>query len=363
MERYAFEQKVTTWVLDMRIVVNDIAASEGGGVSILRQLYQYIVSSDDKNEWIFLLSQRYIDEKENVHIVICDDVKKSRFNRLKFDFIYGKKFIESFKPDVVFYLQNTLVRGISVPQVMYMDQSIPFQRIKNFSFLKKEEFPYAIYQHLIGKLNYNACKKANRVIVQTEWLKDAIVKICKIDERHIHKIYPDLQMDVKYYNTCNLKQNNRFFYPASDAIYKNHVCIKEAIKLLGDNEIQMFLTLDEKICPQSITLGRIEQKEVYEYMQNSVLVFPSYIESYGLPLEEARKIGTLILAADTPFAREILKDYKNAYFFSPFKPEELADLMKRVLIGEISLKQDCSERTEKQQGWKTVIEVMKELVK
>jgi hypothetical protein len=37
----------------MRIVVNNIAASSGGAISILIDFYDYIKAADEENEWIF----------------------------------------------------------------------------------------------------------------------------------------------------------------------------------------------------------------------------------------------------------------------------------------------------------------------
>ncbi|HAP8732747.1 TPA: glycosyltransferase family 1 protein, partial [Enterococcus faecium] len=50
----------------MRIVVNDIAASEGGAMSVLRDLHSDIISSGDENEWIFLLGEKFIEESDNI---------------------------------------------------------------------------------------------------------------------------------------------------------------------------------------------------------------------------------------------------------------------------------------------------------
>lgn len=348
----------------MRIVVNDIAVDAGGGMSILRQFYQYIRSSGDTNEWYFLLGDRYIEPAGNIHVITLPRVKASRPYRLWFDFVTGRKVINDLAPDVVFYLQNTLVHGVKSPQVMYMDQSIPFQDEKEFSFLKREERPYAIYQHLIGVLIRSACKRSDRVIVQTQWLKDAIVRRCGVSEDRIFKVYPDCFMDRQLLGSGKLEDPCRFFYPASDAVYKNHACIFGAIKLLPVQP-QFFLTLPpESAAKGVICVGKLLLEEVYRYMSNSTLVFPSYIESYGLPLLEARKIGSLILAADTDFAREVLSGYSNAYFFAPFDPAALAELMEQVMDGRIR-NVPSTELPEQSNisGWVQVISILEKAAK
>ena len=60
-------------------------------------------------------------------------------------------------------------------------------------------------------------------------------------------------------------------------------------------------------------------------------MFPSYIETIGLPLLEAKAAGTWILAADCLYARDMVGDYEKAEFFEPFSEKELCRGMKRFL--------------------------------
>ena len=85
------------------------------------------------------------------------------------------------------------------------------------------------------------------------------------------------------------------------------------------------------------------------------MIFPSYIETYGLPLAECRQTGNPILAADTPFARQILKGYEKAYFFDPFDSSRLKDLMKEVYEGKII----PGDRERKQETANTYEEIVK----
>ena len=78
-------------------------------------------------------------------------------------------------------------------------------------------------------------------------------------------------------------------------------------------------------------LGSIPREQVFKFYQTSILLFPSYLESFPLPLLEARLFNTPIIASDRPFAREILEGYPNVDFFDPFSPDDLADKMKKYL--------------------------------
>ncbi len=345
--------------MSMRIVVVDFAATLGGATSILKSFYRYLVESKDRNEWIFLLSDKHIQETANIKIVLLKKEKSSWLRRIAFDFVYGRKLIRQLDADAVFYLQNTLIHGVKAPQIMYMDQSISFQKEKRFRFTLPEERVFAVYQHIIGALNHAACRHATRTIVQTRWLKDAIADQCHIGTDRIYRIPPSISELCYQYHAENVNPRE-FFYPASSAVYKNHQCIYDALSDLG-TDYKVILTLDgkENVPPQCQLIGTMTQDEVYAQMAASVLVFPSYIESYGLPLKEARAIGTLILAADTSFAREILDGYENAYFFDPFAPDALAGLMRQVMDGTIVHIPQKKQRSEQQHNsWADVVRVI-----
>ena len=69
----------------MRIVVNDIAASKGGAMTVLRDFYTCVCEHDHENEWIFLLGDRYFTDTANVKILTLPEVKKNRLKKLLFD--------------------------------------------------------------------------------------------------------------------------------------------------------------------------------------------------------------------------------------------------------------------------------------
>ena len=67
-----------------------------------------------------------------------------------------------------------------------------------------------------------------------------------------------------------------------------------------------------------------------------------------VPLAEARQLGTVILASDCPFCHEVLEGYENAYYFHPFREEELAELMEQVICGKIKPKEIKKEKEGKE---------------
>ena len=391
----------------MRIVVNDIAASKTGALSILRDFHKYIVNNDaGENEWIFVLGSRLLEERDNIRVIVRDDVKSSRKNRLLFDLKTGAAFFESLKPDVLFSMQNTLPGGYRGRQVLYVHQPLGYQDWKDFSLFKPEEREYAVYQKLIGRMIDSSVKRADRIIVQTEWMRRAVAAKTGVPADRIVKIMPDIDVPgaayrdnadisdglvisersghIQNYDTginvsddqaeSGRKKNNKFFYPAGEILYKNHGCILEAVEILknkGISDLTVSFTLNKGDLPylskyrdheQVKYLGRISRDDVFARYKKEILLFPSYIETFGYPPAEARAVGGCILASDCPFCHEVLEGYKGAAYFDPFKPEELATLMERAIRGELfdagTYEDNAVRRDPAHSSWAKVREVL-----
>lgn len=353
----------------MRIVVNDIAASYGGAMTILKGFYDFVCANDKENEWIFLLSDKYFEETDNVKIIVRQDIKNSGLKKFMFDLFSGKRFIDSLKPDVVFSLQNIITFSVKAPQCTYIHQSLPYTKTKSFSFFRSAERVSAIYQKLIGQLIHLSAKKADKVIVQSKWMKEAVVEKTNISNDKIVNIMPDVE-DLSPYIKDGEFDKRVFFYPTADNIYKNNGCIIDACRLLkeeGITDFSVILTVNQgeiADLPDNIQcLGRLSREDLLSQYNKTTLVFPSYVETVGLPMMEARLMGSIVLASACPFSKEVLDSYENAYFFDPFEPQELANLMKKVLSGEIERK-PVSEKEQRTTtpSWQKIIDEILDLV-
>lgn len=340
----------------MKIVVNDIAASTGGAMTVLRDFYTFVCEHDHENQWIFLLADRFFEETDRVKIIPMPRVKQSGLRKLWFDFVSGRRFIGKLRPDAVLSLQNIITFGVKAPQAVYIHQSIPFQSVKRFSFLRGAERKLAVVQHLIGRIIKWSAKRSDLVIVQANWMKDAVCKQCRIPADRVLVNMPTANVTAAPEGDFD---RTSFFYPTASGIYKNNDCLFRASRSLRRRGVEhtVCTTLSPAKSEEGILCtGRQPYEEVLRRYRTSTLVFPSYIETVGLPLLEARAAGTVVLAADTVFAREVLAGYENAYFFDPFKPEELADLMGKVVSGEIEKKPSASGGGPVGDGWADVVE-------
>lgn len=337
----------------MNIMVFNVPAETVGALSILNDFYEEISRSQDYSiNWIFVLSKPMLEETQNIRVLRFPWVKKSWFHRLYFDHMIAPKLIKKFHVDRVLSFQNVVVPHASVEQLLYMHNSIPFSTHK---FRLGENWRLWVYQNVIGRLIKTSIKKADKVIVQSEWIKRACVEQVSIVSDKIQVIPPKINTSVANFFTPKREFLSTFFYPASEYEYKNHRLVVKACAQMvaqGTNGFEILFTLNgdetahikrlfeevqEKRLPIKF-IGHIPRDRVFDLYSRSILLFPSYLETFGLPLLEARMHRTIILASDCLFSHEILCGYENAHFFDPFDENKLCRLMSLLIFGEIRYK-------------------------
>lgn len=317
------------------ILVLDVAAVEGGALSILQTYYDRCCA-DRQNRYVFCVSRPDLPDTDTVRVLRFPWVKRSWLHRLWFEYVTLPRLLRRERIDHVFSLQNTTAFGTKLPQTVYLHQPLPFCGIR-FSLWKQPKF--WVYQHVIARRIFASLRRAERVIVQTAWMKRAACEQAHISPDKVVLETPTVgDISARW---CPQEGPHVFFYPAANYSYKNHEMLFAAMEQLVANGMTDFtvrLTLTADALPVATRYpraaarvewcGAMPHEKVMAAYASSVLVFPSYIETFGLPLLEAKLTGAPILAADTPFAREILDGYDAARFFDPFDPTALAALMR-----------------------------------
>ena len=266
-------------------------------------------------------------------------------HRLYFDHFVAHKLVKKYKADRVLSLQNIELPHTNVPQTVYEHNALPFSEYK---FKPWEAFRPWYSQQILGRMMKKSIRRAEKVLVQTNWMKEEIIRQCGIPADRVEVKFPPVEMlkthPWKMDETCPT-----FFYPAGPPAYKNHRTFLKACELLKEQEIEDYRVIwtvtgeenegmkklkaeaEEKKLPIEF-IGPVPRTQLFEQYASSVLVFPSYIETIGLPLLEARSVGAPILAADCLYARDGVEGYEKAEFFETFDSEALSRLMKQKIV-------------------------------
>lgn len=328
------------------ILVYDIAASTGGAVGILEEFYGRALE-DTENDYCFVLGTYHLEEKKNISVLRFPSTKKSWLHRLCFDYFRAPKLVELHNVDKVLSLQNTIIPRTGVPQVVYEHNVLP-KPFTDTRFTFKQAPKLWVYQNIIGRIICRSLCRADEVIVQTQWMKRRCISNLGISEKKIKVMQPRMQINMPLSLPHN-KQSPKtpvFFYPASAEIFKNHEIIVEAVRLLkneSDLDFRVIFTLEsdanrriealsalvkEENLPIAFS-GWLSRDQVHAYYGEAILLFPSYVESFPLPLCEAMSHNAPMIVSDCEYAREALSGYMHVDYIDPYDARGFADCMSR----------------------------------
>lgn len=232
--------------------------------------------------------------------------------------------------------------------VIYYHQPLPLYRYR-FSLFgtgARSLFFYSYFYPLYVKLFIN---DKTYIAVQTETIKKKFSERYRFPLEKIETFFPE----IKEINNDSVeeylfeKDTYNFIYPSMGAAYKEHMTIAYAMERLyriDENlarQIRIHFTLmqdDNKdlynyICQHHlgenfIFHGNISHEQVLSMMKSGEgLLFPSVIETLGLPPLEAASLGTSVIANDMEYVHEVLKDYRGVSYVSVHDYDQWAEEM------------------------------------
>lgn len=332
----------------MNIAIVDIAAENSGALSVLLDFVDFIDNSNDAKQYnwfVFVSNCKHFNKKNNhINIIELPNVKKSWGHRLLWDLISCSKYFNKYKIDLIISLQNTgfpFVRNI--PQIVYFHNMLLLEDKNKYSLFNANERKFAIYTKVLSRYTQFSLKKVNEVIVQTKSVKANMEKKWKINK--IIAVKPNIELSGITVNERIGKSINGLIYPANSIIFKRHdeiiECINKHMNWFTDNDFKIIFTIDgtENSLAEGLYdkarnnkniefMGYVKREKIYNLMNYYGLFLNSEIESYPIPFEEAKTKGIPILAADYPYAREILEEYENKLLF---KKHDLEDMFDKIV--------------------------------
>lgn len=321
------------------ILIDSVYINNSGGRTLLEYFIKEIADSEN---YIFLLDTRLPIESSILmkNKIFVNPSEKSRklayreaFNLYNIETIFCFSNVpppfKVYKCNVMIFLHNALLLK---------------NHINCYSFVNRLKFK--LKRIYIQFLNYSSYKW----IVQTKTMKNSLLSSIRISEKNIY-IFPFFQSNSSSINISS-NRSNKFIYVADAVPQKNHQLLLEAWKILASKFNlfpELLLTINKTsnskllnkihlLKNEGININNIgilsSELLLEKYEECEFLIYPSLIESFGLPLIEACEKDCNIIAANLDYVYDIVKP---SFVFDPFNANNLANLIFDISTKNINI--------------------------
>lgn len=338
------------------IVVSAVNLKVGGTLTILRDCLQYLSQLAGEGEYrvVALVYQQALVDYPNIEYIEDQWPKQRWVNRLWFEYVSMSKISKTIGPVYLWLsLHDTTPNVVAERRAVYCHNPFPFYR---WTWKECVFSPQIVLLALFSKYIYQTNIHQNDlVIVQQQWIKDAFKRMFNLSDDKIIVAVPDSPKGSvpSEKNTKTHQDEYTFMYAASSISHKNFECLCKATAILeqeGLIDFKVYITIDGHENGYSkwlmknwgylsaITfMGFVDRATLFDYYATcNCLIFPSKVETWGLPISEFSAFHKPMLLADLPYAHETAAGCKQVAFFDPDRPDILAGQMKSLIQGDAS---------------------------
>lgn len=316
------------------IVVSAVNFVEGGALTVLNDAIDNAEFFFERGfEVYFLVNDKSVYNKKfpNFHFLEYPLSKKNWFIRLFYEYIYFWFLSLKLKPYIWLSLHDVTPNVFAKKRAVYCHNPSPFYRARykdavlDYKFFIFNKFYIYIYKFLINK--------NQTVIVQQDWIADEFSKFFLNGKIVVNPPEITLSKNISDRDIEKFKKFT-FFYPSLPRVFKNFEVVLHAFSFLPENirsRCQLIIPLsgDEnryskylfklfKEVDGILFDGRQPRDKMAELYSNSdIILFPSKLETWGLPISEAILFNKPLLVADLKYARNTVGGYKICSFIDP----------------------------------------------
>ncbi|MBS7121092.1 MAG: glycosyltransferase [Dysgonomonas sp.] len=361
------------------IVVSGVSIDSGGPLTIFKDILSFLSSSEwgSQYEIIAIVHDEKLFDIDNVKYISIPKADNWLL-RLYYEYCGFNKISQNLNSFLWLSLQVATPRVKTERQALYMHNPSPFYkwRLKDLSEGARYIL-FAIFFKYIYRINL---KSNNYLIVQQSWLRNAFSTMYSFSKKKIVVAYPPRPSEKNVTDIESKRPNQiyTFFFPALPRIFKNFEIVCEAVKILnseGVNNFQVIQTIDgsENKYSRNIVnkysglkelkfIGLVPHKDIDTYYEESdCLIFPSKLETWGLPISEFSKYKKPMIIADLPYAHETASGCDLVTFFDVDNASELALKMKRVKDGDYTFLQSVPVMGVEEpvvSSWKKIFDIL-----
>lgn len=338
------------------IVLSGVNLRSGGTLAIFEDILSYANNflTDKYRIIAFVHSKEFFlnNKYKKIEFIEFPKSSLSYFIRFYLEFYHFKNISQDLNPYLWISMQDLSANVSSKISAVYCHNATAFYKVSLKEAMHDKVF---FIQNMLYKFFYSInIKNNNYVIVQQNWLRDKFHDIFEIEKNKIIVSFPQAK---KYFRSRKSRIKDEefiFFYPSLPRVFKNFELIFEATRILNlqnmQSKFKVIVTIDgsENSYTKELLnkysdisniefIGLIPRDEVKErYKTSDCLIFPSKLETWGLPISESKEFGLPILIADLPYAHETISNYDKSLFFDPYDATDLSDKMIKAINNEYS---------------------------
>lgn len=354
------------------IVVSGINLYSGGPLSIYLDFLSSVTKKgyDKKYNIVAFVHKKelfYEFEKSKIKFIELPKSRKSYLNRLFYEYVWFYEYSKKHNVYLWISLHDITPNVAAKKRMVYCHSPLLFLKITPEIV---RHYPGTALMKFLYKYVYALnIKKNDCVIVQQEWMRREFCKLYGLKRENIAVCKPIiLEEKIK-----NRKRNENepfvFLYAAYPRFFKNYEVIAKAVKILNKQrqDFKVIFTVNGSENQYSRRLyakyhdvhniewrGLVSREEMFElYGKVDALIFPSLLETWGLPISEFKLTGKLIILSDLPYAHEAVQPYDKAVFFNPNDEVSLSRLMTNAIDGmiDINMIEDIHHRQPYYENW------------
>lgn len=355
-----------------RLVLSGINLFAGGTLEIYKKFIEELGRRGYDKRYCIIA---FVHNKEDFSGIKCRvkyiEIPDGRkyIKRMYYENVYFNKWSKDKDIDVWIAMHDITPKVVSkkrytyyhTPQIFY---KMPLYKAKLDAkcFLRTK-----FYKYFVGK----NIEETTGVIVQANWIKKKFERMFRgcniiVARPEETQFVPTAYEDYKHYS--DLRNELIFFYPSYPRVFKNFEIVCEACRILNNRggKYKLLITLkgDENRYAKWVHnqygsveniywLGVLEREQVERiYQKADVLIFPSTLETWGLPITEWGKYKKPMILADLPYAHETAEREKNKVFFKADDAQALASIMEAMAQGnKIEYEDACPNDDLRKDEW------------
>lgn len=356
-ERFSEEHIMSKWQEVMKnrqlLVVSSVNLRKGGTLTILNDCLRELSPLTRSEGWrvVALVHRKELALYDGIEYIEIPWSVRTWAHRLWCEYVtmHGiSKRIGNI--DLWLSLHDTTPRVKARHQAVYCHNAYPFFRWHWHHLWQNYRIVcFALFTKLFYRINLH---RNAFVIVQSQWFREAFQQMFNLDKNGI-VVFPPIT-PIRPMGPMRPMGPITFLYPAFPDVHKNFECLCKAARLLeeevGEGRFEVLLTTSPDFNRYSRWLHRrwghvksirfcgfLPKEELDTlYAKASCLVFPSQVETWGLPISEFAQSGRPMLLADRPYAHETAAGSTLTAFFDPYSPQALMAQMRSLLRKDTS---------------------------